>query len=159
MELYIEKFNADCLVHQRASLLIEYWSEQASSTMLPVHHSEVQEHPFGVLAEHEGCFGTMGYIAVKNLSEDGKVGHIGTLVTNPYYKQCGVASQCLDFLLENCKLYLPNMEEAFLYANECSAPLFVTKGGVIIGEREHPTSTNCNLVVDMTPALNNSKGL
>ncbi|MEK9196056.1 MAG: GNAT family N-acetyltransferase, partial [Patescibacteria group bacterium] len=120
---------------------------------------ELEEHPFGVLAEHKGCLGTMGYVAVKNLSEDGTVGHIGTLITNPYHRNENIASQCLDFLLAKCGLYLPNMKEAFAHVNEKSLPLFIAKGGIDIEERKLPYSTNCNLVINMTPALNNQKGL
>lgn len=157
MELYIEKFKADCSWHQYSALTIEQWTKESSATMLPVHHSELSEHPFGVLAEHKGSLGVMGYVAVKNLSEDGRVGHIGTLVSNPHYREFGIASQCLDFLLANCQLYLPKMTEVFAYVNEKSAPLFLAKGGCDLSERNILSSTNCNLVVNMTPAIIGTK--
>lgn len=150
-EIHFEEFDADNSWHQHHAAMIGYWST-LSKSILPMHPQDMAEHPYGVLIQSEGMNGLMGYIAIKNLSEEG-VGQVGSLIVNPYHRGKNIASLGIGYILKNASQKLPELTAGFAYANELSTPLFIKHGGEPVGTREPSVATGCNTVIDLTSAL------
>lgn len=154
MNAKLEKFDIEKHLHVADAINVARWTEVETESMLPVTPQNICEHPYGVLAT--GFIGptikTAGYIAVKELSPDCKVGQIGAFVVNPECRGQGLGARLLDFVLKWHKETLPEMEQLFAYSNHESLPLFIAKAGVA-KLREPPYKTNCIYEVDLSPAL------
>ncbi|MBI5357538.1 GNAT family N-acetyltransferase [Candidatus Saccharibacteria bacterium] len=155
MNAKLEKFDKENYLHVASALNVARWSEEETGSMLPITPQDICEHEYGVLAT--GSIGltikTAGYIAMKEVSPDGKVGQIGAFVVNPEGRGQGLGARLLDYVLKWHKQMLPNLEEVYSYVNHKSLPLFLAKGGVVTNLREPPYRTNCVYEVDLTHAL------
>ena len=154
MNAKLEKFDVEKHLHIADAINIARWSEDEAESMLPIAPEDILEHPYGVLAT--GFIGptikTAGYIAVKELNPDGKVGQIGAFVVNPKCRGQGLGLRLLDYALKWHRETLPDMEQLYAYSNQESLPLFMAKGGVA-KLREPPYKTNCVYEVDLSQAI------
>lgn len=155
MNAKLEKFYKENYLHASDAINIAKWTEAETESMLPITAQDICEHPYGVLAT--GFIGpsikAAGYIAIKEVSSDGKIGQIGSFVVNPECRGQGLGLRLLDFALKWHKDTLPEVEQLFAYSNHESLPLFIAKGGFVSAMREPPYKTSCIYEVDLTPAL------
>lgn len=153
MNIKFEKFDQGNPKHQHSAFFISAWSSQDSDAMLPICFWDMVEHPLGVIAYDEEQHETLGSLAVKELSPDGKRGQIGSLIVSPEHRGKGIAKGLLNEVIDSSSLLLPGLESAFAYVNEDSLPVFLCLGGLLKGLREPPYKTNCIYEVDLTQAL------
>jgi hypothetical protein len=151
-EIYCERYDDTNPEHQRSIAGISEWT-RLSSSVVSVSSADIGRHPYGVLVRRPGLYTTIGYGAIKELTEDGEVGEVGTIIASPYYVDNSIERRCIQFLLENAPDALPDMKVAFTYARYPTTPIFQSFGGVLLGQRQEPSETGCNDVIDLTPAM------
>lgn len=154
MNAKLEKFDKENYLHMADAINIAKWTEAETGSMLPITALDICENPYGVLAA--GFIGptikVAGYIAIKEVSSDGKIGQIGMFVVNPECRGQGLGLRLLDYALKWHKDTLPEMEQLFAYSNHESLPLFIAKGGVA-KLREPPYKTSCIYEVNLSQAI------
>lgn len=151
-DIFFEKLDDNDAFHQQDVHSISYWSNESDS-VLSVHRNELlYEHPFGILAQTE-LHGVVGYIAVKELSHDGQVGQVGSLITHPNLKNKGAGSGLIKEIIKYAPTHLREMKASFAYGNPESTPIFVNLGGTVIGQREPAAATTCNDIIDLSDAM------
>ena len=157
MNAKLEKFDKENYLHVTDAKEIAKWTKSETGLMLPIPPQDICEHPYGVLAT--GFIGptikVAGYIAIKEVSSDGKIGQIGTFVVNPECRGQGLGKRMLHFILNYHQKTLPDIEQLYSYVNHESLPIYLTAGGIISALREPPYETSCIYEVDMSPALKN----
>lgn len=151
MKYKFEQFNASNSWHQHYAAMISYWST-LSESILPLHPDDMAEHPYGVLIQDLGVNGLLGYLAIKDLSEEG-VGQVGSLIVNPYHRGENIALLGIEYILKNATQKLPELTAGFAYANQYSKSSFLANGGVLVGFREPLAATGCNYIIDLTAAM------
>lgn len=160
MNAKLEKFDKENYLHVADALNIARWTEIETGSMLPVTPQEICDHEYGVVATgsiNGLSIKTAGYIAIKEVSPDGKTGQVGSFVVNPEGRGQGLGARLLDYVLKWHKQTLPNLEEVYSYVNHKSLPIFLDAGGVVKNLREPPYRTNCVYEVDLTQALKELK--
>lgn len=156
MNAKLEKFDKENYLHVASALNVARWTEAETGSMLPVTPQDICGHEYGVLATgfvNGLTIKTAGYVAIKEVSTDGKIGQIGSFVVNPDGRGQGLGARLLDFVLKWHKDTLPELEEIYSYVNYKSLPIFLDAGGHVTSKRETPSLTNCVFIVDLTPAL------
>ncbi len=152
-ELYCEKFDDSDPVHCRVGWDISRWTKR-SNYILSASSGDLKEHPYGVLVRRPALYSVVGYGAIKELTQEGEVGQLGTLIASPFCpEERNIAKTCLQHIIEYAPTVLPDMKAVFAYGNYRSTPIFEKLGGVVIGEREQLAATGCNNVIDLTETM------
>ncbi len=150
--MYFEAFDPKNINHHSAASGVYSMSIHAG-TMLPLRPGKLAELPYSLLAFKEARNGPiwLGHAAL--VSCENGLGTVGGLVVDVHARRQGIGLAVVTHLLETATTILPELQECQAFANEASLPVFLAAGGIYLGERQQPSPTGCNAVVDLTPAL------
>lgn len=154
MSLVFETFNPENDAHESAAITVAEWSAAAPS-MKTITPDALKAYELSLLAFGSEESRLLGHVAVSK--DDRDFGVIECLVVHPDLRGFGMGALLVKELTQTMSVELPEIHTCTAFANEASVKSFEAAGGVVIGSRRRPVETGCNTIIDVMPAMQQSK--